>query len=49
MLFHLRNFLPASQHALHAIFEVLTRLTCHNRLNVGDPAVVAGNEIFDTE
>ena len=32
-LFHLRNFLPASQHALHAIFEVFTCLTRHNCLN----------------
>ena len=35
---------------LHAIFEVLTFLTCHNCFNAWrHPAVVAGNEIFDTE
>ena len=34
-LLHLRNFLPASQHALHAIFDVLMCLTCHNCFNAG--------------
>ena len=44
-LFHLRNFLPASYHALHAIFEA----SVTNISTRGDPAVVVGIEIFHTE